>query len=104
MTNPVLDAFFAGRALALSLAELAEDQLTDRLSDLGRLEAEQREQLRRFVEQVLNRAAQAKAEAVTASADLSQDPIDLQTQIDELRAEIASARAELRACQHRRLA
>lgn len=104
MTNPVLDAFFVGRALALSLGELAERQLTDRLSDLGRFEAEQREQLRQFVEQVMNRAAQAEATEVPGEAGNVANHLALQTQIDELRAEIAGARAELRAYLSRRIA
>lgn len=104
MTNPVLDAFFVGRAFALSLGELAERQLTDRLSDLGRFEAEQREQLRQFVEQVISRAAQSETTEVPSSAGAAATAVDLQTQIDELRAEIAGARSELRAYLFRRIA
>ncbi len=53
MTNPIVHSFFVGRALAETLYERAEASLTNALSDLGKLDAELREELRQFTEQVM---------------------------------------------------
>jgi polyhydroxyalkanoate synthesis regulator phasin len=100
MSNPLVRAFFVGRALADTLYEQAEHALTDTLSELGKFDAEQRERLRQFSEQVLERA-QREEEAVTGTrasktADANSQPEDLQEMIDELRAEVAQLRAELK--------
>lgn len=100
MSNPVVHAFFVGRAIAEMLNEQLETALTDTLSELGRFDAEQRERLRQFTEQVMERANR-EAETVTvgrtttAIVPQGSQPIDLQAMIDELRAEIALLRAEL---------
>jgi polyhydroxyalkanoate synthesis regulator phasin len=100
MTTPLVHAFFVGRALADALYEQLESTLTDALSELGKFDAEQRERLRQFTEQVIERA-EREAEAATVSrtttAIVPQDsqPVDLQAMVDELRAEIALLRAEL---------
>ncbi len=101
MTNPIVHAFFVGRALADTLYERAEKSMTDALSDLGKLDAELREQLREFTEQVLERAAQEEARVYdgqpgTTGNTTNTEPTDLQTVIDELRAEIARLRSELK--------
>ncbi|TRT88953.1 MAG: hypothetical protein EWV82_02105 [Microcystis aeruginosa Ma_AC_P_19900807_S299] len=75
MTNPVIHAFFLGRAIAEVIGEQLEDAFTNALSELGKFDAEQRENLRQFVEEVQMRADQA---------------------IDEMRAEIAQLRSELK--------
>jgi len=100
MSNPLVHAFFVGRALAEALYEQAEHTLTDTLSELGKFDAEQRDRLRQFTEDVLQRAERAEAEAMEGrSVDGSSAPgeaADLQTMLDELRAEIAQLRAELK--------
>ena len=53
MSSPLVHAFFVGRALAESLYEQAEHALTDALSELGKFDAEQRERLRTFTDQVI---------------------------------------------------
>lgn len=104
MSNPIVHAFFIGRALADTLYERAEKSLTDALSDLGKFDAELREQLREFTEEVLERAAQEESRVNTTQTGATgvtteAEPTDLQTVIDELRAEIARLRSELK--QHR---
>lgn len=101
MSNPVVQAFFLGRALAEAINEKIEDTLTNALSELGKFDAEQRERLHQFIEEVL---AKAEREAAKGSQENSsifttegfQSSADLQETIDELRAEIAQLRAELK--------
>ncbi|MBD2560404.1 DUF6825 family protein [Nostoc sp. UIC 10607] len=100
MSNPLVQAFFVGRAVAEVVNERLEVALTDALSDLGKFDAEAREQLRQFTEEVVeraNRAAEAAnaGQATTSSGKASSDSGDLQADIDELRAEIALLRTEL---------
>jgi multidrug efflux pump subunit AcrA (membrane-fusion protein) len=100
MSNSVIHAFFVGRAIAQALGEQLEDALTNALSEVGKFDAEQRERLRQFTEQVMERA-ERDAETVTlgrtttAIVPIGSQPVDLQATIDELRAEIARLRAEL---------
>ena len=100
MTNPLVHAFFVGRAVAELLNEQLENALTDALSELGKFDAESRENLRQFTQQVTeraNRAAETTTLGRTTVAIVPQgsQPVDLQAMIDELRAEIALLRAEL---------
>ncbi len=96
----MLQAFFVGRALAAAVGERAEHLVSDGLSQLGKFDAEQRENLRQFTEEVMARAEQEKA---TAGADYaagtptgaSVATEDLQATIDNLRAEVAQARAAI---------
>jgi polyhydroxyalkanoate synthesis regulator phasin len=101
MNNSVVHAFLVGRALAQALGEQLEDALTNTLSELGKFDAEQRERLRQFTEQVMERADREAETAMhgrttNAIVPLGSQPIDLQATIDELRAEIARLRAELK--------
>jgi len=95
MSNQLLQAFFVGRALAEVLNERLEASLTDALSELGKFDAEAREQIRQFTQEVLERANQAAAAAGPTTNTGSSQPVDLQAEIDELRAEIALLRTEL---------
>jgi polyhydroxyalkanoate synthesis regulator phasin len=99
MSNPLVQAFFLGRAVAEVINERVEVALTDALSELGKFDAEAREQMRQFTEEVIaraNRAAEAAETGTSTSSSASgADGIDLQTEIDELRAEIALLRTEL---------
>jgi hypothetical protein len=102
MSKPEVNAFFVGRALAQAIGEQVEKTLTQALSDLGKFDAEQRERLHAFMEQVMQRAQQ-QAAATHPSANAAEGDFnfaneaegDLQATIDELRAEIARVRAEL---------
>lgn len=103
MSNSMLQAFFVGRALATAVSEKAGHLLSDGLSQLGKFDAEQRENLRQFTEEVMARAEQERAAASsasgstvgTASATATSDTEDLQATIDNLRAEIAQTRAAI---------
>jgi len=101
MSNPLVHAFFVGRALAETIYEQAEVSLTDTLSELGKLDAELRENLRQFTERVMERARQEEeanmqGRTATSPSTTSAGSADLQTMIDELRAEIARLRSELK--------
>jgi uncharacterized coiled-coil protein SlyX len=100
MTNPVLHAFFVGKALAEVAYEKTEDTLSNALSELGKFDAEQRENLRHFTAEVLARAEQEMArqtsQGTTApGTTTATTPRDTQEIIDELRAQIAQVRADL---------
>ncbi|MGB3492548.1 MAG: DUF6825 family protein [Elainellaceae cyanobacterium] len=106
MSDPLLKAFFVGRAAAEAIGEQVESTVTQALSELGKFDAEQRERLRAFSEQVMEKAVLAEELAArdrpssdSAASDtevVSSTPDDLQTVIDELRAEIAQVRVALK--------
>ncbi len=99
MSNPLVQAFFVGRAVAEVINERLEVAVTDALSELGKFDAEAREQLRQFTEEVVeraNRAAEAANVGQSATGQPGTDSVDVQTTIDELRAEIALLRTELK--------
>jgi polyhydroxyalkanoate synthesis regulator phasin len=97
MTNPVLNSFFVGRALAQSLNDKLGETVTYTLSELGKVNAEQGERLRQFTQEVIDRAARETSNAGgnTTTIDPQGNPVDVQETIDELRAEIARLRAEI---------
>ena len=95
MTNPVIHAFFLGRAIAEVFSEQLEDALTNAFSELGKFDAEQRENLRQFVEEVQMRADRAMEKGVETDSSASSSA-DVQENIDEMRAEIAQLRSELK--------
>ena len=102
MTNPLINAFFLGRATAEVLAEELEHGLTNVMSNVGKFDAEQRERLREFTQQVMTRAeASASSATQTHNSGSPSSPAgaanhsDVQEIIDELRAEIAQLRAAL---------
>jgi len=104
MSNPLLHSFFLGRALAESIGEEVEHLLTDALSELGKFDAEQRERLRQFTDQVITRANQAESSAVgSRNGGLATvgNQADLQVTIDDLRAETARLRSELQQYRNR---
>jgi len=100
MSNPLIHAFFVGRAVADLLYEQLEHTLTDALSELGKFDAEQRERWRQFTEEAIARAKVAEAAATqgrtpTTTVSVGSSSQDLQAMIDELRAEIAQVRSQL---------
>ncbi|MCW6038267.1 hypothetical protein K4A83_18595 [Spirulina subsalsa FACHB-351] len=100
MSNPVTHAFFVGRAFAEVLSEKVEDKLTNALSELGKFDAEQRENLRKFTEEVTARAERELAKVSQnggVAAPSGNGTADVQETIDNLRAEIASLRAAIAA-------
>ncbi|MEB3358696.1 MAG: hypothetical protein VKK04_18360 [Synechococcales bacterium] len=107
MSDPLVRAFFIGRAAAEAIGEQLEAAVTDALSELGRFDAQQRENLRQFTSQVLDRAAHEEELAlqnrppVSRPPGVASQPEDLQATIDEVRAEIAQLRAELQKYRNR---
>lgn len=100
MSNPLVQAFFVGRAVAEVVNERLEVALTDAFSELGKLDAELREQMRQFSDDVMARANMAASAAShgrdsSVTVDSGSQSEDTQAMIDELRAEIALLRAEL---------
>lgn len=97
MNKSVIQAFFLGKALAETISEKLEDALSNTLSELGKFDAEQRENLRQFTTEVMAKAEREwlNQVLVTNSGD-SDSPEDLQETIDELRADIARLRADLK--------
>jgi hypothetical protein len=99
MSNPLVHAFFVGRAAAEIVSEKLENAFTDALSELGKFDAEAREQLRQFTAQVTERAERememATVGRTTTTGVSPTQPADVQATIDDLRAEIALLRAEL---------
>ncbi|MEL6928908.1 MAG: DUF6825 family protein [Cyanobacteria bacterium J06600_6] len=113
--NPVTNAFFFGRALAEVMSEKLEESFTSAMSDLGKFDAEQRENLRQIMEEVQLRAERASGTTTyptnnNSNGSASSSPAtytsinidtsstnsdDLQTMLDRLRAEIATLRSEL---------
>jgi HPt (histidine-containing phosphotransfer) domain-containing protein len=101
MSNPVIHAFFLGRAIAEVVSEQLEDALTNALSELGKFDAEQRDNLRQLVEEVQMRTDRAMERGIYTESDPTSPASrnsseDLQEVIDELRAEIARLRSELK--------
>jgi hypothetical protein len=98
MSNPINEAFYVGKALAEVVSEKVEDNLTNLLSDIGKFDAETREKLQEFTQEVKTRAQMNKQKAsetkttITVKADSVVDPQEL---LDELRHEIARLKAEL---------
>lgn len=105
MSNPLVHAFFVGRAFAEAIGEQIEGTVTNALSELGKFDAEQRDRLRQFTEQVLERANRAEEMATqgrsTSTGYTATPATDLQATIDDLRAEIAQLRAELQQYRNR---
>ncbi|MEB3339841.1 DUF6825 family protein [Okeania sp.] len=100
MNKSPIHAFFVGRAIAEGIYEQLENGITNTLSGLGKFDAEQRENLRTFIEQVLERAdreaqIENNSNDNSNSEELDSQPKDLQAIIDDLRAEVAQVRAEL---------
>ena len=120
-SNPVTSAFFFGRALAEVFSEKLEESFTSAMSDLGKFDAEQRENLRQFMEEVQLRAERAAGNTASYPPSSPSSPnststkttpptvtesiiIDinttnsdeLQAMLDRLRAEIATLRSELK--------
>lgn len=100
MTNPLVQAFLVGRAAAEVASERLEYALTDALSELGKFDAEAREHLRSFTQDVMERAERASANVGTGFGSTnvgqtSSESTDVQATVDDLRAEIATLRTEL---------
>jgi hypothetical protein len=95
MSNPLMRAFYLGRAAVELLSESAERTLTDALSELGKFDAEQRLRIREFSTEVEQRAERFGASPGVMATVANPPSGDLQAAIDDLRAEMAEVRAEL---------
>ena len=56
MSDPLVRAFFIGRAVAETISDQVESAMTKTFSDIGQFDAEQRENIRQFANQVIERA------------------------------------------------
>ncbi|MGC9502661.1 DUF6825 family protein [Baaleninema sp.] len=100
MSKSPVHAFLVGRVLAEEIGSTIEKTLTNTLSELGKFDAEQRENLRQFSDRVMERVESLEVETSreTASGGVStavSTDTDLQALVDNLRAEIAQVRSEL---------
>ena len=98
MSNPISEAFFVGKALAEVVGEKIEDNLTSLLSDIGKFDAETKQRLQEFAEEVKARAEKNKDNSVRTNTTVTVEvnsEVDLQELLDELRHEIARLKAEL---------
>jgi hypothetical protein len=55
-SREILDSFFVGKSLAETLLERAGSVFTDALSEVSRFDADNREQIRAFQDEVLSKA------------------------------------------------
>ncbi len=108
MTTSWNKTLIFGRVAAEILTEKANQAATELLSELGKLDAERREAMREFIDEVNIRANTVQSNTVqsnTTQSDVAQSNTaqsrnspsesDLQATIDDLRAEIAATRNEL---------
>jgi len=98
MSDPMKEAYYFGKAFSEVMSEKLGDKLTNLLSDIGKFDAETRESLQQFTEEVKARADREKNQRSNTSTTIditADDSVDLQELLDELRAEIAHLRAEL---------
>jgi hypothetical protein len=83
--------------------ERLEDVVTDVLSEIGKFESEQRENLKEFTEQVLTRAHEEEERVMDelgrTGSSSSRPANDVQATVDDIRAEVAQLRSALQ--QHR---
>ncbi|MGQ9836505.1 MAG: DUF6825 family protein [Cyanobacteriota bacterium] len=95
MTNPVVRAFFVGKAVADVLRERWESTLTNLAGEVGKVWAELQEGWHTFAEDVI---ARAEVEAAVTASEITSPAFetdDLQATLDDLRAEVAQLRSEL---------
>jgi hypothetical protein len=98
MTNPLVNAFFLGRATAEVLSEELEHGVTNLMGNAGRFDAEQRERLRNLTQAIMERAeVEASSASQTRPTPSTAHGNDAQEMIDDLRAEIAQLRSALQA-------
>lgn len=93
-SDPSREAFFLGRTLVRELQRAVGETIADRLSDFGIWEAEYRQTLQQFVQEVIQQTeTDLDQEPVTAANPAA--VVDLQAVLDDLRAEIAATRFAL---------
>ena len=96
--SPINETFLIAKALTEVLGEKVEEQLTNVLSDIGKFDAETRQRLQEFAQEVKARAERKKEEpsgsvgGKIVNIDIEVDPQEI---LDELRHEIARLKAEL---------
>lgn len=97
MTHSWTKTLIFGRVAAQILTEKANQVATELLSELGKLDAERREAMREFMDEVNIRANAAQSNTAQSNTQSSSglSESDLQATIDDLRAEIAATRNEL---------
>ncbi|NET08964.1 MAG: hypothetical protein F6K16_30540, partial [Symploca sp. SIO2B6] len=79
MSDPLVRAFFIGRAVAETISEQVEAAITNTLSDIGKLQAEYQENMRQFSNQVVERASREEEIAMsdrTSSSSTTATTVD----------------------------
>lgn len=99
MSDPIINSFFIGRALAQAITDKLTEAATIGLSELGKFDAEQRVKIQSFTQEVIARAARETGNS--SGHDSSNGVTDLQETIDDLRAETARLRTELQRYRNR---
>ena len=102
MSDPINEVYFISKAIAEIVGEKIEDNFTNVLSDFGKFDAETRERLQEFAQEVQARAKMSQENSgstsdisnntITVKAD---ETVDTQELLDELRHEIARLKAQL---------
>ena len=98
-SNPLIQTLNLGKAFSKMLSEKLEESVTEILSEWGKFEAEQKEKIRQFSEEISERVKQEANNSknnINASSDNFNEIEDLQENLDQLRLEIARLRAELK--------
>lgn len=99
MSDPIINSFFIGRALAQAITDKLTEAATIGLSELGKFDAEQRVKMQSFTQEVIARAARETGNS--SGHNSSKGVTDLQETIDDLRAETARLRTELQRYRNR---
>jgi hypothetical protein len=98
MSNPINEVYFIAKALTEVVGEKVEDNITNVLSDLGKFDAETRQRLNEFTQEVKARAEASKQQSEQTNTNITIDVdavVDPQELLDELRHEIARLKSEL---------
>ncbi len=96
MNDTFLQILNVGKAIGEVLLEKSQSVLTDGLSELEKIKAEQGENMRQLINEVEEKVNQKKSSSQPNQITISEPEKDTQVILDELRAEIASLRAELK--------
>jgi malonyl CoA-acyl carrier protein transacylase len=96
MNDTFLQILNFGKAIGEVLGEKAQVALTETMSELEKIKAEQSQNVRQLINEVEEKVNQKSSSSQPSQIVISGPEKDTQTILDELRAEIASLRSELK--------